>query len=188
MQVLKRVGEYALISATNYSDAMEWDVRAYGFSVPCPLDTQCPDGDYRFLLKNGSPLMSDTPKEYGEHQWLWDHAQGDVLIGGLGIGFVNQYLINNAAVTSVTIVEKYQDVIDLVWGDCAKDDTFTLIKADIETWDVPANSHWDVGWFDTLDSHDIYSRRREYGETMKDLYTPYCDEIGVWTEGDLWED
>ena len=50
----------------------------------------------------------------------------------------------------MTIIENSQDVIDLVWPHCTKDNRFTLIKADIETWTPPANSYWDVIWFDTL--------------------------------------
>ena len=65
-----------------------------------PFDT------YTVLYMNGIEIMQDTTHEYREHQDLWDNATGDVLIGGLGIGFVNQKLIDNPNVTSVTILEK----------------------------------------------------------------------------------
>ena len=78
------------------------------------------------------PIMQDSEAEYNAHQWLWDNATGDVLIGGLGIGLVNEVLIDNDDITSVTIVENSQDVIDLVWEHCAKDDRFTLIQEDLE--------------------------------------------------------
>ena len=47
------------------------------------------------------PIMQNSEAEYVEHQWLWDNATGDVLVGGLGIGFINQSLVDNPNVTSV---------------------------------------------------------------------------------------
>ena len=49
----------------------------------------------------------------------------------------------------MTIVELEQDVVDLVWTDCAKDGTFTLVVGDFESWTPPDGSFWDVVWCDT---------------------------------------
>ena len=140
-----------------------------------------PQDTYTVLYKEGiENIMQDTTHEYAEHQPLWDNATGDVLIGGLGIGFVNQKLIDNPAVTSVTIVEKYQEVIDLVWKYCPKDDTITLIHADIETWEP--TGHYHVGWFDTWLSDNPTMTKEEYNEFIIEKYTPHCDWIGVWQQ------
>ena len=139
-----------------------------------PLDT------YTILYHNDKPIMQDPTKEYREHQPLWDNATGHVLIGGLGIGFVNQKLMDNPNVTSVTIVEIEQDVVDLVWEHCAKDDRFTLIIDDIETWDIPSDSSWDIAWFDTWDTNNTLTMK-EYNDLMIEKYSSYCDEIGIWT-------
>lgn len=135
--------------------------------------------NYTVLLKNGlsMPIMQDSEAEYNEHQWLWDNATGDVLIGGLGIGLVNQVLISNPNITSITIIEKYQDVINLVWDNCAKDERFTLIHADINTWEIPADSHWDIGWFDTWISEGDF---QEYKNVMIEKYSPYTTNINGW--------
>jgi len=148
------------------------------FGVPPtkePLDT------YTVLHNVGCPIMQDTTKEYREHQPLWDNATGHVLIGGLGIGFVNQKLMDNPNVTSVTIVEKYQEVIDLVWPYCPKDDTFTLIHADIDTWQP--TQKFDCIWLDTW----IGGYRKEkqgpyddYYEKLVKKYQPHCDWIWCW--------
>ena len=58
--------------------------------------------------------------------------------------FSNKELIDNHTFNSVTIIENSQEVIDMVWPYCAKDSRFTLIKEDIETWNIPAGSHWDI--------------------------------------------
>tara|TARA_Y100000004_G_scaffold111584_1_gene125272 strand:- start:103 stop:621 length:519 start_codon:yes stop_codon:yes gene_type:complete len=136
-----------------------------------PFDT------YTVLYMNGIEIMQDTTHEYREHQDLWDNATGDVLIGGLGIGFVNQKLIDNPNVTSVTILEKNQEVIDLVWEHCPKDETFTLIHADIETWEPTQN--FDSMWIDTWLMPDN-PNQHEYNQKLIDKYEPYCNWIGVW--------
>ena len=136
---------------------------------------------YTVLLKKGCPMpiMQDSLAEHNEHQWLWDNATGDVLIGGLGIGLVHQTLMGNSNVKSVTIIENSQDVIDLVWDNCVKDDTFTLIKADIETWNPPEGSSWDVAWFDTWLIDNSLSIK-EYKALMEERYSNYVNNIGTW--------
>ena len=131
------------------------------------------------LLKDGlsMPIMQDSEAEYNEHSWLWKNAEGDVLIGGLGIGMTHHVLINNPKITSVTIIEKYQDVIDLVWDNCVKDDRFSIVKADIYTWDIPDGSHWNVGWFDTWIGDGELSR---YKQSMIDKYSMYIDKMNGW--------
>tara|TARA_Y100000004_G_scaffold196814_1_gene268211 strand:- start:48 stop:554 length:507 start_codon:yes stop_codon:yes gene_type:complete len=137
---------------------------------PEPLDT------YTILYKDGTEIMQDTTHEYKEHQPLWDNATGDVLIGGLGIGFVNQKLMDNPNVTSVTIVEKYQEVIDLVWPYCPKDETFTLVHSDIKTWNPTQN--FDCGWFDTWLLPEDHQTHMGY---LINKYKPYCGWIDYWT-------
>ncbi len=140
-----------------------------------PLDT------YTILYHNNKPIMQDTTHEYYEHQPLWDNATGHVLIGGLGIGLVNQKLLDNPNVTSVTIVEKYQEVIDLTWPHCPKDETFTLVHADFDTWQPTQN--YDCVWIDTwLSEKGDYC---EYNETLINKYNQYSNWIGWWSSSHL---
>ncbi len=136
---------------------------------------------YKVLLKEGCPMpiMQDSDAEYNEHQWLWENAKGDVLIGGLGLGMVHQPLIDNPEVTSVTVVEISQDVIDLVWPHCAKDDSFTLVKADMESWEVPEGQTWDIAWFDTWISDNPLSIS-EYKELMASRFGDHCGSYAYW--------
>ncbi len=119
-------------------------------------------------------IMQDSFTEFEEHQWLWGHATGDVLVTGLGIGFVNEWLIKAPGINSVTIIEKNQDVIDLVWDHCAKDERFTLIHADADTWEIPEGSRWDCIWID----HEINGINHESEITAK--YQPYTDNLGFY--------
>ena len=138
--------------------------------------------NYTVLLKEGCPMpiMQDSEAEYNEHQWLWDNAEGDILIGGLGLGLIHQPLIDNPDVTSVTVVELEQDVIDLVWDDCAKDITFTLVTSDFETWNPPNGSFWDVIWCDTWLIDNSLSLS-EYKTAMTTKYASYCNKISFWS-------
>jgi len=134
--------------------------------------------DYTVLLKDGMPLtvMQDTFCEFEEHQWLWGHSTGDILITGLGIGFVNEWLIKAPGVTSVTIIEKEQDVIDLVWDHCAKDERFTLIHADADTWDNPDELYFDTIWIDHV------FNTNDHRQAALDKYTPWGDNIKVYAD------
>ena len=133
------------------------------------------------LLKEGCPMpiMQNSEAEYVEHQWLWDNATGDVLVGGLGIGYIHQSLIDNPNVTSVTIIEIAQDVADLVWDDCAKDDSFTLHIADFETWTPPESATYDTVWCDSW-LWDNSLTMAEYRTLMTNRYSQYTDNIGFW--------
>tara|TARA_R100001510_G_C7620166_1_gene181249 strand:- start:177 stop:683 length:507 start_codon:yes stop_codon:yes gene_type:complete len=132
------------------------------------------------LFENSFPrsVMKDCSYEVKAHEWLWKNATGDILVAGLGIGFLNKVLIDYLDFDSVTIIENSQDVIDLVWPYCARDSRFTLIKEDIETWEVPAGSHWDIGWFDVWYGNNPLSLSAHLN-LMKHKYGEFCDKIGT---------
>ena len=60
--------------------------------------------NYCVLIKDNwlrhANYASYSEGEYREHQWRWSNATGDVLIGGLGIGMVNEFLINAPNINS----------------------------------------------------------------------------------------
>ena len=142
------------------------------------------NGDCSLIkLSIGNSIMKDSKWEYDTHKWLWDNATGDILVAGLGIGFLNKELIDNHSFNSVTIIENSQDVIDLVWPYCAKDSRFTLIKEDIETWNIPTGSNWDIGWFDSWIGDNPLSYEG-YMNAMKHKYDSYCDKVGFWNVSD----
>ena len=143
------------------------------------LDSWCgtkePEDEYTILFDPECYIMQDTTREYREHQPLWENATGDVLIAGLGIGMVNQFLLDNENVKSVTIIEKNQQVIDIVWDHCPKNEKFRLVHADIYEWEP--DSTWDVGWFDSWIGE---CDQEKYFELMNEKYSPYCKKILFW--------
>ena len=168
-------GDYIVTEYTNETESKYW--QQY-------LNMKNESHDrYTVLIKDDChmPIMQDSEAEYNEHQWLWDNAIGDVLVGGLGIGMIHQPLIDNPNVTSVTIVELEQDVVDLVWEHCAKDDSFTLVVADFETWIPPEDSSFDTVWADTW-LVDNPLKMKEYRTFITDRYSQYTSNIGFWGE------
>lgn len=59
-------------------------------------------------------LMSDTDAERNTNKEVVYNAHGDVLIAGLGLGMVLCPVAKKEEVRSITVIEIYQDVIDLV--------------------------------------------------------------------------
>lgn len=134
-----------------------------------PLDT------YTVLFNDNHNIMQDTTREYREHEQFLKDAHGDVLVAGLGLGMINQPLMENPNTTSITIIEKYQDVIDLVWEHCPKNDKIRLVHADIYEWKPDKN--FNIGWFDSWvgENHQI-----EYKKLITERYGKYCTDIRFW--------
>ena len=114
-------------------------------------------------------IMQDTPTEHKQCQEFISAAHGNVLVAGLGIGMVAQPLIDKPSVTSITFIEKYQEVIDMVWNHVPASNKLILIKADIHEW-IPQQTY-DVAWFDSWisnqDGHDILT----YVDAMRNKYS-----------------
>jgi len=104
-----------------------------------------PPGDYVQLYVKGQLMMSDTRMEKVTNYEFLSAASGDVLIAGLGIGMVLRPLLQDPKVTSITVVEKYQDVIDLVKVDSPK---LNIICADIFDWKPAKGTKYHTIYFD----------------------------------------
>lgn len=113
-------------------------------------DRVVPPGDYTKLSRNGSLVMTDTPAEANEHHDAYSEADGNVLIAGLGLGFVLQAILTKPTVRTVTVIEKEADVIKLT-GPTITDPRVTIINADILTWQPPKDQSWNAAWFDIWD-------------------------------------
>ena len=133
-----------------------------------------------FYTPKNRIVMTNSKEEYKEHEKFWENATGDVLITGLGLGFSHSNLINNPNITSVTVIEKYQEVIDLVWDHCIKDNRFNLIHADANTWKI--EGHWDCIWID----HWVYNisedAEEDFIKSMTEKYSPHCNWLGFWLQ------
>lgn len=66
------------------------------------------------LSKGRKMMMVDDPLHYYGMKRLAENSFGDVLVGGLGLGMVTNFLIDNPAVNSITVYEVNADVINLI--------------------------------------------------------------------------
>lgn len=108
-------------------------------------------GVYVQLYVGGELMMSDTQMEKTSNYEVVRRARGAVFIAGLGIGLILAPILANPAVTSVTVVEKYAEVIQLVEPALRKlpgAEKLTIINADILEWRPPKGQTWDTLYFD----------------------------------------
>jgi hypothetical protein len=71
-------------------------------------------GRYAKLSINGELMMTDTQMERATNVKFVKEAKGNVLIAGLGLGMVLGPLLDKSEVGTILVVEKHQDVIDLI--------------------------------------------------------------------------
>ena len=94
------------------------------------------EGKYARLMIGPTLMMSDTDMERSTNRIFVLKAKGNVLVAGLGLGLILFAIADKPQVEHVTVVEKYQDVVDLV-GPAVKarlGDRLTIITADIFDW------------------------------------------------------
>lgn len=140
-----------------------------------------PEGTYKGLKRNGLIIMSNTPNEIRDSYPFFRAAKGRVLINGLGLGVVLDVILKKVnadgtpAVNEVFIVEKSQDVLNLV-KKSYKDPRIKYVQAD--AYEFKAVGHFDAVWHDIWD--DISD---ENIEGMKKLHRKYgvkSDWQGSW--------
>lgn len=105
------------------------------------------DGKYVRLHVNGELMMSDTDMEKRSNRVFCSRAMGRVLVAGLGIGLVLYNIMDKPEVTEIIVIEKYQDVIDLV-SPYFNSPKIKIICADIMEWKPTKGEKFDSMYFD----------------------------------------
>ena len=105
------------------------------------------DGKFVRLTVNGKLMMSDTTMERISNLDFINNAKGRVMIAGLGIGLILEAILNKEEVSEVVVIEKYQDVIDLV-EPIYQHPKLKIICADIFEHEMPTSEKFDVIYFD----------------------------------------
>ena len=107
-------------------------------------------GQYVELSVNNILMMSDTDMEKRTNYEFISNAKGDVMIAGLGIGLILHNLekkVKTGEVKSITVYEKYQDVIDLITP-YYKHLPITVKCEDILNYLPPKEEIYDTIYFD----------------------------------------
>lgn len=137
-------------------------------------------GTYKKIIIHGRLTMSDTPKERHDHSDFIYSARGDVLINGLGMGCCLKSVLNKDNVTSVTVIEKNSDVIELVGPHFPE---ANIIHADAFEFQPPKGKRYGAVWHDiwadicTDNLSDMHKLHRKYGR--------YCDWQGSWSRPEI---
>ena len=105
------------------------------------------EGRYAKLTVGGGLVMTDTDMERNSNRAVVQAARGQVLVAGLGLGMILHPILAKTGVEHVTVIEKYQDVIDIVTPTLPAE-KLTIICADIFDWKPAKGERWDVIYFD----------------------------------------
>lgn len=136
------------------------------------------------ILKEGPRTwMSDTPMEQESLYQVMKKANGDVLIGGLGIGLLPTLLsIADNSVKNITVVEANEDVIDLVWPQLKPYIDIEVVNMRIEEFLESTESRYDFVYIDIWEHilgpiQDIETAREAYQKLLKP-----DGELRIWLQ------
>lgn len=104
-------------------------------------------GKYARLIIDNEIMMSDTDMEKRSNSYVINNANGHVLIAGLGLGMIILPLLDKPEIKSITVVEKNQNVINLIYP-YLKSSKLTVINADIFEWKPEKTIKYDCIYFD----------------------------------------
>lgn len=128
-------------------------------------------------------VMSDTPMEVETNSSFVENAHGRVLVGGLGLGIILLEIQDKKEVSEIVVVEKYQEIIDLVAKNLPLNDKVKIVQSDI--FDFAVEKGFDTIYF------DIWNTICEDNwEDMKKLRRKWCRAItkGGWIQSWRQED
>jgi spermidine synthase len=151
------------------------------------MDT-IPYGNYIRLTYNDECVMSNTPMETRTNSNFVYNANGDVLIAGLGLGLIVLAIQDKFDVKSITILEKYKEVIELVGNQLPLNEKVKIIESDCFTHEFPKGTKFDTIYFDIWSyvNEDVYEEMKElkkkyrkYKRLLKDNSNAFMD---CWAE------
>lgn len=129
-------------------------------------------------------IMSNVPMEEYTNETFIKEAKGDILIGGLGIGFIILPLMQKESVTSITVIEKYKDIIDMITNQIKFNNKVNIIHDDVFTY-KPIDTKYDYIYVDIWNviNSDVYTSqmiplKNGYKQYLKDQN----NDVICWAE------
>jgi hypothetical protein len=151
------------------------ETRFYNLRVMMNGGTPVRPGRYVRLIVDGELMMSDTDLEKWSNLEVVRQATGDVLIAGLGIGMILIPILAKENVRSVTVIEKYKDVIDVIVPSIPNARKLDVVNADILEWGAPKGKKWDVIYFDIWPDICVDNLKQ-----INLLHRRFCRKKTVW--------
>lgn len=137
----------------------------------------------RLTCKGRGVIMSNTRMEVNTALEAYCHAHGRVLINGLGLGMVLEGVLSKPEVTYVRVIEKEQDVIDLVGPHFANDPRVEIICADAYEYKPAKGEKFDYVWHDIWD--DLSSANFPEMATLNRKYARAAAKQGTWSRKEV---
>ncbi|MFC0903768.1 hypothetical protein ACFHWD_03570 [Clostridium sp. MT-14] len=130
-----------------------------------------PNGEYIKLIDYRDCIMSNTPMEQRTNVSFVHKANGDVFIAGLGLGMIVLPVQEKENVKSITILEKYPEIIKLVGSQLPLNDKVKIIQGDVFDYEFPKGTKFDSIYFDIWNyiNSDVYEEMK----LLKKKYRKY---------------
>jgi len=137
------------------------------------------DTPYVTLFKNGHKvMMSDVPMEKETNQHFIDSANGNVLICGLGLGLIIFPLLQDQAITNITVIELDSGLIEMVGPIIKQHDHFCKLNI-IEGDAFSKNDLIGEKIFDTIYFDIWISIMADNFREMKMLHSMYHSNLNT---------
>lgn len=127
-------------------------------------------GKYIRLLHDDECVMSDTNMEKRTNSEFCINAHGDIIIGGLGIGMIVMAVQDKPEVHSITVIEKNEEVIEMIASQLNFNDKVNIICDDVFSWKPDRGVKYDMVYMDIWN----YINPEIYKEEMQPLKRKYA--------------
>ena len=130
-------------------------------------------GTYIRLIHGGEVVMSNTNMEKRTNWEFCHNAHGDIIIGGLGVGMIILAIQDKPEVKSITVIEKNEEVIEMVASQLNFNEKVKIIHADVFEWRPEKGVKYDMSYMDIWNyvNEDVYEEmkqlKRKYSRYLK---------------------
>ena len=130
---------------------------------------------FQTLYFQDKPIANNDPANLPAHRFIIKKAHGRILISGLGLGNSLHELLKNDKITYIQIVEKNQDIIDLV-APSFPDSRLEIIQDDI--FQFEPNGHFDCIYHALWNTEKEAKAAVQIRKTLKARFDKHCDWQG----------
>lgn len=141
------------------------------------------DDYYTLEHTNGEHIMNTSKVLTDDYEDFISKAEGSILLGGLGMGYLVKRLLEKSKVTDITVIEINKDLIDFI-SSLVDDNKVTIINQDIFTWKCPKEKHYDYAFYAIWKS--IF--QKGMNNDINNIKNRYKDSISyqeAWRENDF---
>lgn len=152
--------------------------KKYGYDLKKDIHR---NSEYRVLSINGETLMDDGPIVRLSNLPFLFNAHGDVLIFGLGMGFILFPLLEKENIESVTIIENNKDVIDLIspiLNNEIDSNKFVIKYGDAFTYYKNIDNKFDTIYFDIWNT--VSEENQIQMNKLMNIYNKFLKSENSW--------